>query len=117
MIPDLALSPRRAAYRRMRTTIHTVSEQAHKILYYNMLTSGKLNAHRAEIDRQAEEMFSRLIIRMEDCEGVTEQLNAGNQMEWARQINNIRNRAAEIVYAEIIYSLYVGLKENQRTDF
>ena len=82
-----------------------------------MLTSGKLNAHRAEIDRQAEEMFSRLIIRMEDCEGVTEQLNAGNQMEWARQINNIRNRAAEIVYAEIIYSLYVGLKENQRTDF
>lgn len=73
-------------------------KQHHRILYYNLLTSGKLNAHLAEIDQQAEEMFSRLIIRMEDCEGVTEQLNAGNQMEWARQINNIRNRAAEILY-------------------
>ena len=78
----------------------------HKILYYNLLTSGKLNAHLAEIDRQAEEMFFRLVKQMAEREGVTEQLKAQNQMEWVRRMNNIRNRAAEIVNTEIMYSLY-----------
>ena len=78
----------------------------HKILYYNLLTSGKLNAHLAEIDRQAEEMFFRLVKQMDEREGVTEQLKAQNQMEWVRRMNNIRNRAAEIVNTEIMYSLY-----------
>ena len=81
-------------------------KQHHKILYYNLLTSGKLNAHLAEIDRQAEDMFFRLVKQMAEREGVTEQLKAENQMEWVRRINNIRNRATEIVYAVIIYSLY-----------
>ena len=81
-------------------------KQHHKILYYNLLTSGKLNAHLAEIDRQAEEMFFRLVKQMAEREGVTEQLKAKNQMEWVRMMNNIRNMATKIVYAEIIYPLY-----------
>ena len=80
-------------------------KQHHKILYYNLLTSGKLNAHLAEIDRQAEEMFFRLVKQMAEREGVTEQLKAQNQMEWVRQMNSIRNRVSEIVYAKIIFSL------------
>ncbi|MCC8016334.1 MAG: TnpV protein [Clostridiales bacterium] len=78
-------------------------KQHHKILYYNLLTSGKLNAHLAEIDRKAEDMFFRLVKQMANCEGVTEQLKAENQMEWVRRMNNIRNRAAEIVNAELIF--------------
>ena len=78
----------------------------HKILYYNLLSSGKLNAHLAEIDRQAEDMFFRLVKQMAEREGVTEQLKAQNQMEWVRRMNNIRNRATEIVNTEIMYSLY-----------
>ena len=77
-------------------------KQHHRILYYNLLTSGKLNAHLAEIDQQAEEIFFRLIKQMANCEGVTEQLKAENQMEWVRRMNNIRNIAAEIVNHELI---------------
>ena len=78
----------------------------HKILYYNLLSSGKLNAHLAEIDRQAEGLFFRLVNQMAEREGVTERLKAENQMEWVRQMNSIRNRVSEIVYAKIIYSIY-----------
>ena len=80
-------------------------KQHHKILYYNLLSSGKLNAHLAEIDRQAEDMFFRLVKQMAEREGVTERLKAENQMEWVRQMNSIRNRVSEIVYAKIIFSL------------
>ena len=79
-------------------------KQHRKILYYNLLTSGKLNAHLVEIDRQAEDMFFRLVKQMANCEGVTEQLKAENQMEWVQRMNNIRNRAAEIVSSEIIFA-------------
>ncbi len=81
-------------------------KQHHKILYYNLLISGKLNAHLVGINRQAEDMFFRLVKQMVEREGVTEQLKAQNQMEWVRRMNNIRNRAAEIVNTEIMYSLY-----------
>ena len=77
-------------------------KQHHRILYYNLLTSGKLNAHLAEIDRQVEEIFFRLIKQMANREGVTEQLKAENQMEWVRRMNKIRNIAAEIVNHELI---------------
>lgn len=77
-------------------------KQHHRILYYNLLTSGKLNAHLAEIDRQVEEIFFRLIKQTANREGVTEQLKAENQMEWVRRMNNIRNIAAEIVNHELI---------------
>ena len=80
-------------------------KQHHRILYYNLLTSGKLNAHLTEIDRQAEGLFFRLVNQMAEREGVTERLKAENQMEWVRQMNSIRNRVSEIVYAKIIFSL------------
>ena len=78
-------------------------KQHHKILYYNLLTSGKLNAHLAEIDRQAEEMFLRLVKQMAEREGVTEQLKAEKQTEWVRRMNSIRSGVAEIVYTDLIY--------------
>ena len=71
--------------------------------YAPLLTSGKLNGYLADIDRQAEEMFLRLVEQMAEAEGVTEQLKAGNQMEWVGRMNNIRNRAMEIVNSELIY--------------
>ena len=79
-------------------------KQHHKILYYNLLTSGKLNAHLAEIDRQAEDMFFRLVKQMAEREGVTEQLKAENQMEWVGKMNNILNSAVEVINAKLIYS-------------
>ena len=77
-------------------------KQYRKVLYINLLTSGKLNSHLADIDKQAEDMFLRLVEQMAKREGVTEQLKAENQMEWVGRMNNIRSRAMEIVNAEII---------------
>lgn len=75
----------------------------HKRLFYsNLLISGKLNSYLADIDRQAEEMFSRLVKQMAECEGVTEQLKAENQLEWVGKMNNIRSRAVEIIDVELI---------------
>lgn len=75
----------------------------HKRLFYsNLLTSGKLNSYLADIDRQAEEMFSRLVKQMAECEGVPEQLKAENQLEWVGKMNNIRSRAVEIIDVELI---------------
>lgn len=70
--------------------------------YANLLTSGELNAYLADIDRQAEELFLRLVKQMADTEGITETLKANNQMEWVRRMNNIRSRATEIVNSELI---------------
>ena len=70
----------------------------------NLLTSGKLNSYLADIDEQAENMFSRLLKQMAEREGVTEQLKADAQMEWVARTNNIRSRATEIVNNEIIYN-------------
>ncbi len=78
-------------------------KQHRKILYTNLLTSGKLNSHLAEIDKQATDVCFRLVKQLAEKEGVTEQLKAENQMEWVRRMNNIRNRAEEVVYNEIIY--------------
>ena len=75
-----------------------------KVLYANLLTSGKLNNCLANINRQAEEMFERLVMRMAAAEGITEQLKAADQMVWISKLNNIRNRETEIVNTEIIYS-------------
>lgn len=75
-----------------------------KVLYTNLLTSGKLNIYLADIDRQAEKMFERLTRQMAIAEGVTEQLKADNQMTWVGKMNCIRNRAAEIINTKIIYT-------------
>ena len=78
-------------------------KQNRKALYLNLLTSGKLNGYLADLDKQAEEMFSRLVKQMAENEGVTEQLKADNQMEWVGRMNNIRSRATEIINADLIY--------------
>jgi len=77
--------------------------QNRKVLYLNLLTSGKLNSYLAEIDQQAEDMFFRLVKQMAEREGVSETLKAENQMEWVQRINSIRNRAIEIVNTGIIF--------------
>jgi hypothetical protein len=79
-------------------------KQHHKIRYTNLLTSCKLTAYLADIDEQAEDMFFRLVKQLAEKEGVTEQLKAENQMLWVKRMNNIRNRATEIVNAELIYT-------------
>lgn len=79
-------------------------KQHRKILYINLLTSGKLNEHLADTDKQADNMFSRLVNQMAEREGVTEQLKADNQTEWVTQMNNIRIRVSEIVNNDIIYN-------------
>ena len=78
-------------------------KQHRKVLYTNLLTSGKMNSYLADIDKQAEDMFLRLVKQMAEREGVTEQLKAKNQMEWVGRLNNIRSRAMEIVNAELNY--------------
>lgn len=78
-------------------------EHSRKILYTNLLTKCKLTAHLADIDEQAEDMFFRLVKQMAEREGVTEQLKADDQMIWVKRMNNIRNRAEEIVNSELIY--------------
>lgn len=75
-----------------------------RVRYANLLTSGKMNAYLADIDRQAEEMFERLVKQMAEREGVTEQLKAANSMKWVRKMNSIRNRAVEITNSELIYA-------------
>ena len=75
-----------------------------RVRYANLLTSGKLNSYLVDIDRQAEEMFERLVKQMAECEGVTEQLKAASSMEWVRKLNSIRNRAVEITNSELIYA-------------
>ena len=79
-------------------------KQNHRVLYMTLLTSGKLNSYLADIDKQAEDMLFRLVKQMAKREGVTEALKAENQMEWVGRMNNIRNRATELVNAELIYN-------------
>lgn len=79
-----------------------VKEQK-RAIYTNLLTSCKLNSYLADIDEQAEEMFSRLVKQLAEKENVTEELKAENQMLWVQKMNNIRNRAMEIVNNELIY--------------
>ena len=73
-------------------------------LHTAVLLDGKLNAHIVEIDQQAQDMLSRLIVQMAEQEGITEQLKTDSQMEWVGQMNNIRSAAEEIVNTEIIFA-------------
>ena len=77
-------------------------KENHKAVYADLLTSGKLNGYLADIDREAEEMFSRLVKQMAEDEGITEKLKADDMMTWVGKMNGIRNRAAEVVNAELI---------------
>ena len=79
-------------------------KQHRKVLYTNLLTSGKLNSYLVDIDEQAEDMFLRLVKQIAEHEGVTEKLKADNQMKWVAQMNNIRSRAKEVINNELIFS-------------
>ena len=79
-------------------------KQSHKVLYYNLLTSGKLNSHIAEIDKQANDMFFRLVKELAEKENISEELKSNDQMLWVQKMNYIRNRVTEIVNKEIIYA-------------
>lgn len=74
----------------------------HKVLYYNLLTSGKLHSHLADVEEQAQDLFSRLVKEYTEKEGVTEQLKSADQMAWVRRMNNIRERATEVVNSEVV---------------
>ena len=104
-LPDLTIPPEEErpigvwAQRRLRYLT-----QHHKILYYNLLTSGKLHSHLADVEEEAQTLFLRLVKQYAEREGVTEQLKAENPMEWGQKMNNIRNRVAETVCADLIFA-------------
>mgnify|MGYP005794353865 FL=1 len=103
-LPDLKIPPEREVKigvwgQRYRQYL----KQHHRIRYYNLLTAGKLNEHLAEIDHLAELMFQSLVNAISEQENVTKKLKADDPMEWVKKMNNIRNRAAEIVNSELIF--------------
>ena len=80
-------------------------KQNHKVFYYNLLTSGKLNLYLADIEQQAQQLFLRLVKDLAEKENVTEELKATDMMLWVQKMNNIHNRATEIVNAVLIYTV------------
>ena len=82
----------------------TYIREHEKLLHTKLMINGTLYDHLADINTQAEEMFSELVSQMKTNEGITEQLKADNQLEWVRRMNNIRHRANEIIYNELIYT-------------
>ena len=80
-------------------------KENHRVLYANLMTSGKLVAYLDDIEQQATAMFLRLVKELAEKENVTEELKAADQMLWVQKMNKIRNRATEIVNAELIYTV------------
>ena len=78
-------------------------KQHHKVLYYNLLTSGKLHSHLADNEKHAQALFSRLVKEYAEKEGVTKQLKKENPIEWIRRMNNIKMRVREMVNSEVIF--------------
>ena len=74
-----------------------------KVLYYNLLTSGKLHSHLVDVEEQAHSLFSRLVKEHAGKEGITEQLKATDQIKWVHQMNNIRERVIETVYSNVVF--------------
>ena len=79
-------------------------KQHHRIVYAELLTSGKLNDYLADLNEQAEDMFSRLVKELAEKDGISETLKAENQMLWVRQMNTVREKATEIVNNDLIYA-------------
>lgn len=77
----------------------------HRVLYANLMTSGKLVTYLDDIEQQATAMFLRLVKGLAEKENVTEELKATDQMLWVQKMNNIRNRATEILNSELIYTV------------
>ena len=106
LLPELKLSEEEQQTIGMWGKRHRRYLKEHRrATYATLLTSGKLNGYLADIDRQAEEMFLRLVKQMAEVEGVTEALKASDPMEWVGRMNNIQNRAREVVNSELIYGL------------
>ena len=103
-LPDVCLPPEEerpiGVYGQRRRTF---LREHHRVLYYNLLTAGVLDGHLADLNEQAEAMFSRLVKQLSEKEGVTEALKAENQMLWVQRMNNIRSAAMEIVANDLIY--------------
>ena len=105
LLPDLILPPQEArsigvwGERRRRYL-----KEHHRVLYYNLLTGGKLEAHLADVEEQTKEMLERLTKQMAEDQGVTEALKATDMMAWVRKMNNIRDAAKEVINSDIIYA-------------
>lgn len=103
-LPDLTLLPEEERFigvwgqRRLRYL-----KQHHKILYYNLLTSGNLRSHLADVEEEAQSLFLRLVKQYAEREGVIEQLKAENPMEWVRRMNNIREKVIDLVNLEVVF--------------
>ena len=80
-------------------------KQNHKVLYYNLLTSGKLNSYLTDIEQQAQDLFLWLVKELAEKENVNEELKAENLMLWVQKMNNIRNRAIEVVNTKLIFTV------------
>lgn len=79
-------------------------KQNHKVLYYNLLTSGKLNSYLVDIEQHAQDLFLRLVKDLAEKENITEELKSTDMMLWVQKMNNTRNRATEIANADLIYT-------------
>lgn len=105
LLSNLGLSPQEERYigvwgeRRRRYL-----EEHHRVLYYNLLSSGKLHSHLADVEEQVQEMFERLTKQMAERQGVTEALKTSDMMAWVGRMNNIQARVREIVYSEVIFA-------------
>ena len=104
-LPNLTLPPEEErhigvwAQRRLRYL-----KQHHKILYCNLLTSGKIHSQLTDVEQEAQTLFLRLVKEYAEQEGLTEQMKAENQMEWVQRMNNIRERVNEVVNTEMIFT-------------
>ncbi|MCH5324005.1 MAG: TnpV protein [Eubacterium sp.] len=78
-------------------------KQHHRVLYYNLLTSGKLHSHLADVEGQAQELFSRLVNEYTKREGIDEHLKATNQLAWAQKMNNVRERVNKVINEEVVF--------------
>ena len=103
-LPDVCLPPEEerpiGVYGQRR---RVYLKEHHRVLYYNLLTAGTLNGHLADIEEQAQELFSRMVKQHSVADGVTEALKADDPMAWVRKMNSIRHRANEAVMQEIVY--------------
>ena len=108
LIPNLIIPPEEASVRLGKWgMLHKDYLLKHKkAVFATLLAEGKLYQHCAEVEKQAQQMFDTLVEQMKQTEGVTEQLKEGNQLEWVQRMGNIQQRASEIVYSELIYTLY-----------
>lgn len=104
-LPDVTLPPEEErpigvwGQRRLRYL-----KQHHKVLYYNLLTSGKLHSHLADTEAQAQKLFLRLVKEYAEKEGIAEQLKATDPMAWVQRMNNIRERVKEAVNGEVVFA-------------